>query len=123
MSRLSRSFSCAGQGIWASIYYGANMKIQLVAAVAAVTLGWYVQLSHIEWALLSITIFMVLAAETINTAIEKSVDLVIREQHPLAKLAKDMAAGGVLLTAINALVIAGLLFGPFFIELFKTHLK
>ncbi len=99
------------------------MKIQLVAAVAAVTLGWYVQLSHIEWALLSITIFMVLAAETINTAIEKSVDLVIREQHPLAKLAKDMAAGGVLLTAINALVIAGLLFGPFFIELFKTHLK
>ncbi len=94
------------------------MKIHLLAAVLVILAGLSIGLSSTEWAILSITIFMVLSAETINSAIEKTVDLACRERHPMAKLAKDMAAGGVLLTALNAIVVAVLLFGPRIIGLF-----
>ena len=112
MKRLSGSFSCAIQGIYHSIASSPNMRIHLLAAAAVIGLGYAVDLTRIEWALLSLTVFMVLAAETVNSAIEKTVDLVGPERHPLARLAKDMAAGAVLLTALNALVMAVLLFGP-----------
>jgi diacylglycerol kinase len=95
------------------------MRIHLLAAAVAIGMGFIVHLSRVEWGLISVTIFMVLAAETINTAIERTVDLISTERHPLAKLAKDLAAGGVLLTAVNAIVIAILLFGPFLISLIK----
>jgi diacylglycerol kinase len=112
MDRLRRSFSWALQGIFNSVSSGANMRIHLVAAVAAIGLGLGLGLSNLEWAIINLTIFMVLATETINTAIEKTVDLVTDHHHPLARLAKDLAAGAVLLTAINAVVIAALIFGP-----------
>lgn len=118
MSRLLRSFSCAIQGLYYAIAHGANMKIHLLAAIAAIAVGITVGLSTTEWIILSITIFMVLSAETINSAVEKTVDLACSEHHPMAKLAKDMAAGGVLLTALNAIVVAVLLFGPALMGLF-----
>ncbi len=117
MSRLLRSFSYAIQGLYYAIVHGENMKIHLLAAIAAIAAGIMVDLSAIEWAILSITIFMVLSAETINSAIEKTVDLACSESHPMAKLAKDMAAGGVFLTALNAVVVAVFLFGPALIGL------
>jgi diacylglycerol kinase len=119
MDRFRKSFSYAIQGVLYSTANGTNMKIHLLAAIAALGMGFIVDLTRVEWALLSITIFMVLAAETINTAVEKTVDLVGTERHPLAKVAKDLAAGGVLLTAVNAVVIAIILFGPYLIILFK----
>lgn len=112
MKRLANSFFFALQGIYHSIASGTNMKIHVLAAILVVTLGYIVGLAPVEWALLSLTVFMVLTAETINTAIELTVDLACRDRHPVAKLAKDMAAGAVLLTALNALVMAILLFGP-----------
>jgi len=111
MKRLIGSFSCAIQGIHHSIASGPNMRIHLLAAAAVTGLGFIVGLTRIEWALLSLTVFMVLVAETVNSAIEKTVDLACPERHPVARLAKDMAAGAVLLTALNALVMAVLLFG------------
>jgi len=111
MSRLGNSFSCAIRGIVCSVSSGENMKIHLLAAGISMGLGLVLGISKLEWAILSITIFMVLAAETINTAIERTVDLVTMDYHPLAKLAKDLAAGGVLLTAINAVIVAIIIFG------------
>jgi len=110
MKRLIGSFSCAIQGIHHSIASSPNMRIHLLAAAAVTGLGFIVGLTRIEWAL-SLTVFMVLVAETVNSAIEKTVDLACPERHPVARLAKDMAAGAVLLTALNALVMAVLLFG------------
>lgn len=118
MSRLLRSFSYAIQGLYYAVVHGANMRIHLLAAATVITVGIIVGLSSTEWAILSITIFMVLCAETINSAIEKTVDLACPERHPMAKLAKDMAAGGVLLAALNAIVVAVLIFGPAFKRLF-----
>jgi len=88
------------------------MKIHILAAAIALALAGLSQLSRVEWGLLVLTIFMVLVAETINTAIEKTVDLVTPDFHPLAGLAKNLAAGAVLLTALNAVIMAVIIFGP-----------
>lgn len=95
------------------------MKIHLLAAAAAIIMGCIVGLTSLAWGLLSVTIIMVLAAESINTAIERTVDLVGPEIHPLAKAAKDAAAGAVLLTAVNAVVMAFILFGPYLLNILK----
>lgn len=89
------------------------MKIHLLAALLVTITGFWLGVTPLEWAILIICIFMVLAAETINTAIEKTVDLVTREYHPLAKHAKNIAAGGVLLTAICAVIVGILILGPY----------
>jgi diacylglycerol kinase len=115
MGRLQKSFSYAIQGIQYSIASEHNMKIHLLASIIAVVIGFIVHLTRLEWGLLSLTIFMVLTAETINTSIERAIDLFSTKQHPLAKIAKDLAAGGVLLTALNAVIIAFILFGPYLI--------
>jgi diacylglycerol kinase len=112
MRELGRSLYCAVKGIAYSISKGRNMKIHLLAAILVTIMGFVLEISRIEWAIIVLTIFMVLAAETINSAIEGTVDLVTKDHHPLAGLAKDLAAGGVLLTAINAVIMALLIFGP-----------
>jgi diacylglycerol kinase len=63
--------------------------------------------------MLAITITLVMVAEMINTAVEKTVDIITGEYHPLAKVAKNVAAGAVLLSAINALVMAYIIFVPY----------
>jgi diacylglycerol kinase len=115
LRKLARSFGWAISGINYAFSTQKNMKIHGLAAVVVLIAGLVVGLSQIEWAVISLTVFLVLAAETINTAIEKTVDLVTDNYHPLAKAAKNLAAGAVLITAINALVIALLIFGHHFI--------
>ncbi|MGI5921066.1 MAG: diacylglycerol kinase family protein [Syntrophomonadaceae bacterium] len=112
--KLARSFAWALAGISYAFKTQRNMKIHGLAVIVVASAGFYAGLTRIEWAIISVTVFMVLSAETINTAIEKTVDLVTDNYHPLAELAKNLAAGAVLLTAINALVIAGLIFGHHF---------
>jgi Diacylglycerol kinase len=65
---------------------------------------------------LTLTIFLVLTAETVNTALEKTVDLVTSEYHPLARTAKNTAAGAVLLTALNAVIMGFIIFYPHLIK-------
>ncbi len=114
---LKRSFACALAGIAYVFQRERNMKIHGVAAIMAVGLGLFLRVTRWEWGLLLITIFIVLVAETINTAIEKAVDLQTESYHPLAEAAKDLAAGAVLLTAIMAVIMAFLVFGPYLLNL------
>jgi diacylglycerol kinase len=114
LRKLIRSFAWAISGIIYAFSTQRNMKIHTLAVIVVLITGLTVGLSYIEWAVISLTIFIVLAAETINTAIEKTVDLVTSDYQRLAELAKNLAAGAVLLTAINALVIAILIFGHHF---------
>ena len=111
MRRLRRSFSCAIAGLIYCIKNEKNMKIHILATIIAVIVALVVKLNYTEWGLLILTIFMVLVAETINTAVEKTVDLVTTEYHPLAKTAKNLAAGAVLLAAIGSLLMAVVIFG------------
>lgn len=112
MRRLRKSFSCAIAGLIYCIKNEKNMKIHILATIIAVIVALVVKLNYTEWGLLILTIFMVLVAETVNTAVEKTVDLVTTEYHPLAKTAKNLAAGAVLLAAIGSLLMAVVIFGP-----------
>ncbi|MDD3899239.1 MAG: diacylglycerol kinase family protein [Syntrophomonadaceae bacterium] len=114
MGRLRRSFSCAIAGLIYCIKNEKNMKIHILATILVVIVALVVGLNPIEWGLLILTVFMVLVAETINTAVEKTVDLVTAEYHPLARLAKNLAAGAVLLAAIGSLLMAVVIFGSHF---------
>lgn len=106
------SFVYAFRGIAVSIVDGRNIKVHMLAAVVAVSAGFYFQLNHTEWAILILTIASVIAAELFNTAIEKVVDLISPDHQPLAGFAKDAAAGAVLVFAIASLFVAIFLFGP-----------
>jgi diacylglycerol kinase (ATP) len=75
-------------------------------------LGVTLRIAHWEWVVLTLTIGLVLAAEGFNTAIEATVDLATRDRHPLARIAKDVAAGSVLICALTAVVVGVLIFGP-----------
>lgn len=109
---LGQSFSCAFAGLFYAFFHERNMKIHLLAAISVSALGFIVGLDRLEWGLIVLSIFFVLVSETINSAVERAVDLVTKDYHPLAGLAKNLAAGAVLLSAINALIMAFLIFGP-----------
>ena len=111
-SNLLTSFQRAFAGIWYVVRTQRNMRIHLSVTGAIVVLGLWVGLSRTEWAILTLTIGMVLVAEAFNTMAEAIVDLATAEYHPLAKIAKDVAAGAVLLTAITAVVVGLFILGP-----------
>ncbi|WP_308638863.1 diacylglycerol kinase family protein [Paenibacillus silvisoli] len=112
MRRLLRSFGYAGSGIVSAVSSQANMQIHVVCAVIVNAAGLLIGLSRMEWIVIIAAQTAVLAAELMNTAVEHVVDLVSPEKHPLAKAAKDTAAGGVLLTAIGAVIIGLFVFIP-----------
>lgn len=103
-------------GIATAFVFETNMRYHCVATVLVIACGLAAQLTRLEWLILSLTITLVLFAELINTALEANVDLVTKERKPEAKLAKDVAAGAVLITSLNALVVGWLLFGTRFIH-------
>ncbi len=89
-----------------------NFRLHLLAAGVMGVAGWVVRLTRWEWVALLLTVGLVLAVEMANTVAETLVDLVSPTYHPLAKQAKDVAAGAVLLVAFIAVAVGVLLFGP-----------
>ena len=116
---LVRSFGYAFSGIAQLIRRQRNAQIHLFLSAVACGAAFVWGLSRIEWLILVLTIAIVLSMEAINTALEAVVDLASPQFHPLAKQAKDVAAGGVLLAAIGALGVAFLLFGPHLLGLLR----
>jgi diacylglycerol kinase (ATP) len=113
-----RSFGHAFRGLKVLIQTQHNARIHAVATILVVAAGALFRISITQWALIALAIACVWAAEALNTAIEFVVDLVSPESHPLAGKAKDVAAGGVLLAAIGAAFVGGLVFGPYVLRLF-----
>lgn len=112
MRTLLASFKYALSGIRFCINNERNMKIHLIAAAIVILLAWQLKISSTEVVVLVLTIMMVFVAEMINTAIEKVVDLISPQYHYLAKVAKDVAAGAVLVAALGAILIGCILFYP-----------
>ena len=110
------SFRYAFAGISYLLWTQRNAKIQTALALAAVALGFLLRIERGEWLALVLTIVLVLAAEGVNTAVEAVVDLASPAYHPLAKVAKDVAAGTVLLTAIGAVIVGIIIFLPHLLE-------
>lgn len=112
MKKFLCSFKYAANGIIYCVKMERNFKVHLLATVLVVILGLLTKISLIEWLIILIFIAGMLALELVNTAIERVVDLVTTDIHPLAKLAKDVAAGAVLIFAIGSIVAAMLIFIP-----------
>lgn len=100
LSSFADSFRWAGQGILFCIRNERNFRIHLVMAFYVVVLAALLELDGLHFAALSVTIGNVLVTELLNTAIEAVVDLASPQKHPLAKAAKDVAAGAVLISAV-----------------------
>lgn len=107
-----RSFGQAYRGILYSWKTQRHLRFHIVTGAIVLLAAWWVRLTRWEWAILLLTIGSVLAAEVMNTAVEIVVDLVQPNFHPLAGMAKDVAAGAVLVTAIQAVAVGIVLFGP-----------
>ena len=110
--RFRESLKYALQGIAACAVSEPHMRLHLLAAAAVVAAGWWLELSCLQWAAISFAIALVLIAEVVNTAIERTVDLIVNDFHPLAGTAKNLGAGAVLLAAFNAAVVGLLVLGP-----------
>lgn len=107
------SFNYAIEGIVWALRTQRNMRVHIALAVAAAIASLLLGVSKLELALIVFAISLVFAAELFNTAIEAAVDVATERYDPLAKIAKDVAAGGVLVAAINAVIVAYLvLFEP-----------
>ena len=106
------SFKYAGEGIKEMLTKHGNFRIQLAAALAVVVAGAVFRLSFGEWAMLMLTIGLVLGAEMANSSIEAVVDLITKERRLKAKIAKDVVAGMVLLVSMLSVAIGVLIFLP-----------
>src|SRR5690606_33529638 len=88
----------------------ANMRVHAFMALLVLVAGLTVRATPVELALLTLTIVSVMVAEMVNTAVETVVDLVTSRYHPLARIAKNVAAGAVLLAAAGAVVVGVFVF-------------
>ncbi|MFY8022408.1 MAG: diacylglycerol kinase family protein [Bacteroidia bacterium] len=107
-----RSFSYAWKGVQVMFGQHPNFKIQLFFACLAIILGIVCSISLLQWCIILLCIGLVLALETINSAIEYFVDLVHPEFHPLAGRVKDLAAAAVLIFSIISVIVGLLIFIP-----------
>ncbi|MBE9504298.1 MAG: diacylglycerol kinase [Proteobacteria bacterium] len=99
------SLNCAIEGILHTAKTQRHMKAHFFVAALAFFLGLFLDISRMEFIILSLSITLVLFAEMINTAIEETINLIHEEYHPLAKIVKDAAAGGVLIASFGAIVM------------------
>ena len=110
--KLYKSFGFAFEGIGNTILHERNMQIHCLVTVLVVIFGFILKISLIEWYVCLMLFALVMSLELVNTALEAVVDLVTEERKPLAKKAKDAAAGAVLMSAIIAAILGGIIFFP-----------
>lgn len=111
-TRFFKSLQYALEGIFTGIKQERNMKIHCIVVLVMVFFGIFLHITVTEWCICLILFGLILALELVNTAVEAVVDLVTEEYKPLAKEAKDMAAGAVLTGTIIALIVGSILFLP-----------
>ena len=126
MKKLVESFNNAIEGFIYVLKTQRNMRIHFLLALLVLLVGVYINLSFYEIIVLCTIIALVLIAEMINTAVELTVDLMKDTYHPLARMVKDIGAGAVLISAVNAMIVGYLIFSrhtPFHIEDAITRIK
>lgn len=115
---LLSSFGYAFEGIWHAFKNNRNLRMDFVAALIVIFLSIIFPTSVHEKGILGITILLVICSEMINTSLEEMVDLITTEHKKEAKVAKDVAAGMVLIAAIGAVIIGIFIFTPYILKLF-----
>ena len=118
----AKSFQYAFEGWWYVLRTQHNAWIHAVVTVAVFSLALWLRLPARDWAVLVLTAMVVWIAEFMNTALEAVVDLNSQDEHPLAKVAKDVAAAAVLVGALGAVIIGLLIMGPALLQRLLTAL-
>mgnify|MGYP001053514574 FL=1 len=113
-----RSFGYAWKGIRCCVGKEQNLSFHLIVTVLTIIAGFLLDITRTDWMIVILCIGVVIAAELFNTAIEKLVDLVSPERHPIAGQAKDIAAGAVLVCAATAAIIGLIVFIPYLTRFF-----
>ena len=111
----AKSFTHAGRGLLVFFRTTHNAWLQIFIFIITVSLGFYFNITNVEWIALILVSGLVLASEAFNTAIEIDMDLTSPEFHPYARDTKDVAAGAVLISAITAIIIGIIIFGHYVI--------
>jgi len=112
LRNLLRSFSFAFEGVFYMFATQRNARIEALVGIAVLAVASWLRVSRVEWAILLVTIGVVLAAEAFNTGIERMVDLLSPERRQEAKHAKDAAAGAVLILSFAAAAVGFVILGP-----------
>ncbi len=107
-----KSFKYAFNGLKILLIEEHNSRIHLLAAIVAILAGVYFDISTAEWLFILVAISSVFVIELINSAVENLADMVTKEQHPVIKKVKDLAAGAVLVVSIMAFIIGLIIFIP-----------
>ena len=109
---LCASFRHALQGLAYVLGNERNARIHLCAALLVLVTSFWLDISSGEWAVIIIAVALVFAGEMLNTVVEIVIDMITIDHHPLAKRAKDVAAGAVLVSAIAAAAMGLVVLGP-----------
>lgn len=118
LKKFFHSFTYPIKGLKYAYRNEQNLTFDVGMAALVTIFGFIFKLNKYEWAILVLTIGLVISCELINTAIEATVDLVTEEYHPLAKVAKDTSAAAVFIFAIVAIIVGLIIFLPKIIALF-----
>ena len=118
LNKLFYSFGYAFEGVLYALKYNQNLRIHFMVAALVLLAGVYFQISRFEFAMVGVMIIVTIAAEMINTSIEQMVDLITIEHRREAKIAKDVAAGMVLVTATGSIIAGISIFTPYILKLF-----
>ena len=110
--KLVNSFKYAGEGFVKSFKTEKNMKIHIFIMILVILLGFIFKINVSEWMICIILFSIVIAGELFNTAIETVVDIIMPQKNEKAKIAKDVAAGAVLILAIGSVIAGGMIFIP-----------
>ena len=122
VKRLINSFKYAFEGIVTSFKTERNMKNHVIMSILVIIFGLILKISKIEWIVCILAITIVIVADLFNTAIETVVDMITKEKNEKAKIAKDVSAGAVLITAIGAAITGLMIFAPKIITVIKLIL-
>ncbi len=112
-----RAFGYAFTGVWYILRHERNARIHLLIAVGVLLSGWILNISNAELAAIFFAIILVFLAEILNTAIEKTLDVINPDHSEKVALIKDMAAGAVLVASIGAAIIGVAIFWPYLVGL------
>ncbi len=116
--KLAKSFDYAVQGIHYAFRHQQNVRIHIITAIFVIAAGIFFKINPFEMGIVAIMILLVIATEMINTAIEMMVDLITKEHREEAKIAKDVASGMVLVTALGSIIVGILIYLPYIVRYF-----
>lgn len=119
LKKLKRSFRFALEGIDYSLNSDQNLVVHFIISFLVIIASILLKVTSFEMAILGLTILLVITTEMLNTSIEKAIDLVTKEHRTDAKIAKDVASGMVLITALGSVIVGILIFLPHILKLFR----